>query len=203
MIRNTAKDPAEDPSDALLFLAAAMGPGGTEQAIVEQERSGQAQLIHSECLPTDLRGGDQAIFEALGIVFDGPVEEDPLFQYAHLPEGWTKRPGDYHTWSYVLDELGRRRVRVCYKAAFYDRRAHMNVVSVFGYVDHCVQSGSDIVTDNAWATPAAVLEAAREGAERYAKWEEQSREYRDASEETAKREAYEALIARFEGVTEA
>ncbi|MEU9208498.1 hypothetical protein AB0D27_11225 [Streptomyces sp. NPDC048415] len=202
MIRNTEKD-AKDPANALLFVAASMGPGGSSQAIAEQESAGQAQLVNSECLPTDLNSDEQATFEALGIVFDGPVQGDPLFQYAYLPEGWTKRPADHDMWSYVLDELGRRRVSVFYKAAFYDRRAHMNVVSVSGYVDHCVQSSSDIITDDTWATPAAVLEAAREGAKRYARREEQSREYRDASEETAKREAYEALVARFETAAQA
>jgi hypothetical protein len=205
MIQNTAKDPGEDPWSALLFLAIAMGPGGTERAIMEQESTGQAQLIHSDCLPTDLNGDDQAAFEALGITFHGPVDGDPLFQYATLPEGWTKRAAvnGHSMWSYVLDKLGRRRISVFYKAAFYDRRARMNVVSASGYVDHCVESGSHVITDDTWATTAAVLAAAREGADQYTRWEKRAREYGDASEETAKRQAYEALIARFEAVTEA
>lgn len=201
MIRNTS-DAMKDPAEAMLMLAASMGPGGSDQAIAEQERSGQAQLVASEQLPTDLNGCDQADFEALGFAFGDVTPGDALFRTATLPEGWRKVPSDHDTWSHIVDELGRRRVSVFYKAAFYDRKAHMNVASVSGYVDHCVNSGSDVITDATWATPNAVLTAARQSADRYGRWEQRDLEQYETSDWTAARAACEALVARFE-VTEA
>lgn len=165
MIRNTEKD-AKDPVEAMLILAASMGPGGLNQAIAEQERAGQAQLVNSEQLPTDLNGCGKADFEALGISFGDPTPGDPLFQSATLPDGWKREAADHDMWSYVVDQFGRRRIAVFYKAAFYDRRAFMSINTVFGYVTECVRQGEDIVTDDGWATPTVVAAELRKAAER-------------------------------------
>ncbi|MFK0172654.1 hypothetical protein ACIQU5_28045 [Streptomyces sp. NPDC090306] len=162
MIDNTAD---YDETRALLFLAAAMGPGGTDRAIEEQEHQGQIQVVNSERLPTDLGPDSRAAYEALGIRFGEPADGDPLFQHVTLPDGWTRQPGESDLWSYVVDELGRRRVTVFYKAAFYDRRAWMRLATVSSYIADCVRSGTDVVTDDLWATPEDVADAARAMAE--------------------------------------
>ena len=204
MIENTSKS-IQDPANRMAFLAASMGPGGADQAVAEQERAGQAQLVVSDQLPADLNGDGQADFEALGFVFGDLTPGDPLFRAVTLPEGWRKEPSEHDMWSHIVDQLGRCRVSVFYKAVFYDRRAHMNVMTVAGYVDRCVQQGTGVQADDTWATPAAVTEAAREGADRYGRWEQRAldNKERDATDLTAKRKGYEALIARFEAVTEA
>ncbi|WP_406168945.1 hypothetical protein [Streptomyces sp. NBC_00996] len=213
MIRNTEKA-AKDPAEAMLILAASMGPGGSDQAIAEQERAGQAQLVNSEQLPTDLNGDDQAAFEALGITFGEPTPGDPLFQSATLPEGWKREAADHDMWSYVVDRLGRRRVAVFYKAAFYDRRAFMRINTLFGYVTECVRQGTDIVTDDAWATPAAVAgelrKAAQRAQEKLDRWsdiaetkgtDDELREF--IAEDTTTRDRCIELATSFEAVTEA
>ena len=62
-------------------------------------------------------------------------------------------------WSSVVDELGRERAAVFYKAAFYDRRAHMTLTSVESYLSSCLFNGTTPVLDDAWATLATVTEA--------------------------------------------
>lgn len=208
MIDNTSES-MKDRGNRIAFLAAAMGPGGSDQAIAEQEARGQAQLVNSDRLPTDLHG-ERAAFEALGFTFGEPDPRDPMFMPATLPDGWKREGSDHDMWSYVVDELGRRRVGVFYKAAFYDRSAHMHIESVYGYLSSCVYYGRDIVTDDTWATPPAIAEAARQKAKSaedsinlWAKGEqtEHSRQY--VAEYTAERDKYLAIAAQFGAVSEA
>ncbi|MFF9279559.1 hypothetical protein [Streptomyces griseosporeus] len=207
-IENT-RHPSSAHATALLALAT----GDTNAVIEAQEKSGQAQLVHSDQLPARIDaydGGDQAAFEALGFTF-GPVDErDPLFRPATLPTGWTKQASGHDMWSYIVDERGRRRVRIFYKAAFYDRSAEMSLVTVEAYVSDCHHQRLQIVTDDTWATPAAVAQAARKWAERAAEnaamWEQRARtagpatgreDYeRWAAEHRADRDAYLAIAAQ-------
>lgn len=57
----------------------------------------------------------------MGIVFGDPV--DDLFVSVQLPDGWHKEPADHSMWSDLLDDRGRKRASIFYKAAFYDRDA--------------------------------------------------------------------------------
>lgn len=159
-IRNTTADmTAPDSPDPLLLLATGMATGNADEFITHQEKAGQRQLVASQSLPTDTHGTDRE-FEALGFVFGEPDPRDPMFRPTTLPAGWSKRGSDHDMWSYVVDEHGRDRVSVFYKAAFYDRCAHMSLVSVGGYLSACVYEGWPVVADEVWATPAAVREAA-------------------------------------------
>lgn len=144
---------------AYLLLGAAMGGASADELIGGMEAAGQRQLVASQLLPTDTHKTD-AEFEALGFVFGDPVDDDPMFRHATLPKGWTKRGSDHDMWSYVVDEHGRERVAVFYKAAFYDRHAHMYLNTVHGYLRSCVHDGAPIIVDGSWATPAALREAA-------------------------------------------
>ena len=100
--------------------------GGDPDAIVAQEQRGQEEFVRSAQLPTDIAGKE--ILEAAGIVFGEPHEKDPLFCDAVLPPGWTKRATEHSMWSELLDEHGRVRATIFYKAAFYDRRAFLRAV---------------------------------------------------------------------------
>jgi hypothetical protein len=195
VIRNTAAD-MNDPANKLLFLAESMATGNPSDAIYAMEKRGQTELVHSDRLPTEVLGdgGDDA-FKAVGFEFGPADDHDPLFRPATLPDGWTREAADHDMGSYVVDPLGRRRVRVFYKAAFYDRRAHMSLITVYGYVSDYAWGGPGVVTDDAWATPAAVVEAARQilaKEEEPAPWR-----HSDAVAEAAERCArLEALIAK-------
>lgn len=109
----------ESGSAAALVMAL---PGGIEAS----EARGQAELVRSSVVPADMRGQREA-FEALGFRFGEPVDGDPIFVHAELPPGWSKAPTGHAMWSSVVDDKGRPRVSVFYKAAFYDRSAHMSL----------------------------------------------------------------------------
>lgn len=189
-IENT-QDPNSMDLTAMLLLAT----GDTDTVIRNQEHAGQRQLVHSTFLPTELRSPREE-FEALGFTFGEPDPHDPLFTPTTLPDGWKKEGSDHDMWSYVVDQHGRRRVGVFYKAAFYDRRADMHVIGLRGYVNSCVYDGKPIVTDDTWATREAVADAAVKAAA-YAEEQRQFWAGHDDAEYvaqyTAERDKYRAV----------
>lgn len=110
--------------DPLVHLVG--GLGGLDRYIGEMEKAGQSQVVASELIPTDRRGITNEELSTLGFVLGSTDEDDPLFQHAALPVGWAKKPTDHDMWSDIVDDEGRVRFNVFYKAAFYDRSAHMS-----------------------------------------------------------------------------
>ncbi len=97
---------------------------GTPDAIVASEAAGQETLVNSEILPVDMNGHTKAeITEKTGIKF-GDMADD-IFINATLPEGWTKKASEHSMHNDLLDDKGRVRANIFYKAAFYDRHADM------------------------------------------------------------------------------
>jgi len=130
---NTSAQVRQDPMG---FLLEAMVMGGSN-AILNQEAQGQRSLVNSDTLPSKFNHhrGDydpKVILEAAGVKFLGPVEGDDMFQYVELPNGWKKQATDHSMWSKLVDDKGRERASIFYKAAFYDRDAFMNLVTRFG-----------------------------------------------------------------------
>lgn len=125
-IVNTAdQDPIIHLAEAWGMMAKGAEPGA---AIEAQEARGQRQLCsQTQQLPTDIKPGDLLALKTLGFEFLGPVEGDKLFQRVTFPEGWSIKPTDHHMWSDLLDEKGRKRGGIFYKAAFYDRGAHLHL----------------------------------------------------------------------------
>lgn len=109
-------------------LLAAMSEGPSE-SIEASEQRGQDQLVNSEVIPTDgsTLDKDRAALEELGFELGEPDKDDPLFREAKLPPGWKREGSDHAMWSYIADERGMRRIAIFYKAAFYDRGAHMHI----------------------------------------------------------------------------
>lgn len=143
--------------DPLIHLLGAMsdGMGGYVEGM---EAVGQRQLVHSDRLPADAGDGDAA-YLALGFTFGSVDPADRLFRPATLPQGWTRKPSDHSLWSYIVDELGRKRVSIFYKAAFYDRSAFMRLQTVSSYVSELLRDGGKPVLDDTWCTRDAVGEA--------------------------------------------
>jgi hypothetical protein len=106
-------------------LAIAAVPGG----VIEQETRGQQELIASSQLPTEgLLGADRPHWEALGVtILDNEASDDPLFCCVDLPAGWRKVPTKHPLWTDLVDEGGTIIATICYKAAFYDRAAHVSL----------------------------------------------------------------------------
>lgn len=124
---NTAEEAQANPvvisADALMR--------GTSM-IRTQKARGQHSFVSSTTLPTNIREGRE-VLEAAGVKFGEVVENDPLFQYVELPRGWKKVPIEHSMWSELVDDKGRKRASIFYKAAFYYRDAFLNVVRRFAY----------------------------------------------------------------------
>lgn len=117
--------------DPALHLTGSISEG-VENYILGMEARGQQELLNSTQLPADARGlhsDGWPEFEALGFQRGKPVPGDELFIYAELPPGWTRQGSGHSMWSYIVDERGLKRVAVGYKAAFYDRWAHMSLIN--------------------------------------------------------------------------
>jgi len=117
-ITNTAEQADKDPT-SVLTAAAILGPSG---AIEAQEAQGQRELVAAgTLLPREFH--DSAALEKFGVKFGQVVEGDDLFVHAELPPGWRLEASSHPMHSDLLDEKGRKRAGIFYKAAFYDRRA--------------------------------------------------------------------------------
>ena len=125
---NSSADPREA---GLPFLAEAMASRDPSDAILHQEARGQLSFVNSDTLPVDMDEVSRAALEAAGIKFGEVVEGDDIFRFVNLPDGWKKVPTDHSMWSKIVDEQGRERAAIFYKAAFYDRSAHLTATQRF------------------------------------------------------------------------
>jgi hypothetical protein len=121
-ITNTAK---MDTADMLGFLVGGMG-GDPSAPILAQEAQGQREVVKATTIPTDMHNKPEE-FEALGFVLGAVKADDPMWREATLPDGWSREGSDHAMWSYIIDERGFRRCSIFYKAAFYDRSAHIGI----------------------------------------------------------------------------
>jgi hypothetical protein len=197
--RNTARA-MQDPAEQMLALGASWGRGPSE-FIGEQEAAGQREIVHSDVIPSRLNYCTEDDLTALGFKLGDAVDGDPMFRHATLPEGWEREGSAHAMWSHLLDELGRKRASIFYKAAFYDRDAFISVTTVSGYVSSQAYDKQPVVLDDTWATKEAVLAAIDElrtrDAERVEEWtqygnDEYVREY------SAKVREWDAFKARIE-----
>jgi hypothetical protein len=98
---------------------------GVKDPIERQEERGQQDFVNSAVLPHKFNFCTMEQFTEMGIVFGGKV--DDLFSNATLPDGWRKEATNHSMWSKLIDDQGRERASIFYKAAFYDRDAFLNI----------------------------------------------------------------------------
>lgn len=129
-------------------------PGGIEA----QEAQGQRELVYAERtkLPQECSACERADFEAMGIIFH--ENADDLFIYVTLPDGWKLEPTAHTMWSYLVDNQGRKRVSIFYKAAFYDRKAYIGVVHFYKVVDRYFISDGEVTEGHSPASIQGVVE---------------------------------------------
>lgn len=87
-----------------------------------QEKEGQALMAASSKLPKECPKEE---LEKLGFLFEG--EADNLFYHVQMPNGWSVVQTEHSMWSDLVDGKGQKRGGIFYKAAFYDRKAHMSL----------------------------------------------------------------------------
>jgi len=146
--RNTAADANAHPT---LGLFAAQ-----PESIEASERAGGQQMLKSTVIPTEMQRFTTDDLVKFGFIVGDVHEDDPIFRDVTLPPGWTRGDGDndYGYWTYILDDKGRRRFAIFYKAAFYDRSAHIGIEARFTLREHWDATTSDFMgwhefTDNA------------------------------------------------------
>lgn len=97
-------------------LMAAATPGGIER----QEKRGQMAQTQLQTLPrSDMDGPMLAALAKLGFKLIG--ERDALFNNWDFPAGWKKVPTSHSMYSDLVDDKGRVRGSIGYKAVFYDQ----------------------------------------------------------------------------------
>lgn len=122
------------------FIAAST-PGGIEA----QEKRGQLEQAEKQTLPVDLQD-PQPQWEALGFVFGKRATGNEIFREVAFPAGWKKVPTDHSMWSNIVDDQGRKRGAIFYKAAFYDENAHARLSARFHVSkDYEIQEPTDTI----------------------------------------------------------
>ncbi len=124
-------------SDELLML---LLDESSARGIERQESQGQSDLVGGDTLPKSIMGATREDLVSLGFKFGDDVDE--LFVQCSLPAGWAKRATEHSMHSELLDAYGRIRAGVFYKAAHYDRRAWMRILSRLR-VDTCLPGKHD------------------------------------------------------------
>ena len=116
---NTKKEPRID----WLF-------GVNPNAIEQQEAQGQKELIASSQLPRicnsprGINATEQ--YHKMGIKTFTSSKGDDLFIGVSLPARWQLKETDHSMWNNLMDDKGRKRAMIFYKAAFYDRDSFIN-----------------------------------------------------------------------------
>jgi hypothetical protein len=98
--------------------------------IEQQEAKGQKEFCQDSLMPKEnnsyiLKDDLLTQYKKLGIEIIG--DYDRLFYKVKLPAGWKRIPTEHHMWNKLIDEQGRERGLIFYKAAFYDERAHFSL----------------------------------------------------------------------------
>lgn len=120
-ITNTTEQVKSNPLGALVESIG----GGPEKLITGMEKRGTQELAAQNTkLPVE--GSGDPLWAKLGFVWGEPVAGDPLFRNVTMPAGWRLQTTDHDMWNKLLDEKGRERASIFYKAAFYDRRAQLH-----------------------------------------------------------------------------
>lgn len=117
MITDTSKNPRPEWNFG-------MNPG----AIEAQEAAGQSELCRSSQLPKQTSSGDaKELYDSMGITVTGGSKGDDLFYDVVLPAGWKLVATDHSMWSDLVDNKGKKRAEIFYKAANYDRRSFIMI----------------------------------------------------------------------------
>lgn len=130
--------PEQTAIQATDFLGRALERLYGPTMILEEEQAGQRQLIATDRLPASIEpAGAREAFERMGIVFLGPVIGDSLFMHVALPAGWRKVATGEAMLSLIVDDRGRERARIFYKASHHDPKASLILTARYGVHESC------------------------------------------------------------------
>lgn len=159
--------------DALSIMLDVMSGKTTSEAIENQEKRGQRDVVRNQRLPKKLNehsvpddirwnGIEESMEweERNKIVTRNNIEYtkqqyekmgitivsefDDLFWNVTLPDGWKIKATEHSMWNNLVDHKNRKRANFFYKAAFYDRDAFINFDTRFNLcVGHIADPDSD------------------------------------------------------------
>lgn len=109
--------------DALEMFLRTMS--GESNVLEHMEKEGQQRAVNNTMVAKKMFPSKKK-WEELGFTFTD-IPGDNLLCNATLPEGWKLEATDHSMWNSFIDEQGRERGSMFYKAAFYDRDAHMQL----------------------------------------------------------------------------
>lgn len=109
--------------ELLGFTALIRAMNGEKNVIEHMVSEGQQEAIRRVHVAKKVRPSKEA-WEQLGFTFTD-IEGDDILCNATLPKGWSIQATEHSMWNNIIDENGMIRGRMYYKAAFYDRHAHM------------------------------------------------------------------------------
>lgn len=142
--------------------------------IRSDEAAGQREVVATQRLPKTIPHWQKVTWEAIcaawGLTIVGEV--DDLFNKVELPHGWQIVASSHSMWTALNDSQGRQRALIFYKAAFYDRRAHIILESRYIYrIDYDSEAPLLLVevVDNATKQTIHILGTSTEE-----QWEERS-----------------------------
>lgn len=119
---------------------------GSDKTIEDMEAQGQRDVCGQvDALPSLASERDIEALEAAGVKFGDLVDGDPLWRRVEVPRGWKIEPTPHPMWSALKDQNGAVRGRIFYKAAFYDRRAHL-----YAAVRYDICFGEDKAKEESW-----------------------------------------------------
>lgn len=97
-------------------------------------------LFDNSKLPTSMSERTRTALETAGITFGDPIEDDPIFVSAQLPEGWRIESTQHSMGFHLVDEKGRNRANIFYKPEYYDRTANIDATTRYDYRVNVVSS---------------------------------------------------------------
>jgi len=168
----------------------AITPGGIEA----QEAMGQAALVGTlGILPKEC---PRQQLEKLGFKFG--ADSDDLFVNVTFPAGWSKKATDHSMWSDLLDDKGRKRGGIFYKAAFYDRSAHMSLNRRYVVTSEYLNAAGEKHDWKSNAEPAKRRIVVEDRGENKTLWQSESYSRTDyKTDEAAQKVAREWLAEKF------
>ena len=98
---------------------------GEPNVLEHMEKEGQQRAVNNTMVAKKMFPSRKK-WEELGFTFTD-IPGDNVLCKATLPEGWEMVAIDHSMWNNIIDEQGRVRGSMFYKAAFYDREARMNL----------------------------------------------------------------------------
>ena len=116
---------SRDELEAFIMLIRAMN--GEQNVIENMEKEGQERAV-ANCMMAKEMEPSKKEWEQLGFRFIDIPDDDVLCK-AVLPEGWSIRPTDHSMWSDIYDNNNLKRGSMFYKSSFYDRKAHMSLMT--------------------------------------------------------------------------